>query len=106
MYATYIVKRTQIYLDEEQDRRLSERAKADGVTKSHLIRKAVEAYLDDSSENDEEREKREFQEFLDAADKAFGIAPYLPDGKTYVEDLRRRGAARQEDLDRHWRGDA
>jgi hypothetical protein len=40
MHAPYIVRRTQIYLDEEQDRRLAERARATGRTKSDLIREA------------------------------------------------------------------
>ena len=45
MYNTYIMKRTQIYLDDEHDRRLSERADAAGTTKSALIREAIDAYL-------------------------------------------------------------
>ena len=43
---SYIVKRTQIYLDEGQDRRLAERAAVQGVTKSEIIRAAVDRYLD------------------------------------------------------------
>ena len=42
---TYIMRRTQIYLDEEQDRRLQARANASGVTKSALIREAIEQFL-------------------------------------------------------------
>lgn len=41
----YIVKRTQIYLDEEQDRKLERRARASGVTKSELIRRAIDRFL-------------------------------------------------------------
>ncbi len=41
----YIVKRTQIYLDDEQDRRLQERARATGRTKSALIRDAIDRLL-------------------------------------------------------------
>lgn len=41
----YIVRRTQIYLDEDQDRRLQARASAAGVTKSALIREAIEQFL-------------------------------------------------------------
>lgn len=100
MYITYIVKRTQIYLDEELDRRLAEAARAQGVTKSHLIRTAVDAYLDGPDE-DEARLKR----FRAALDKAFGIAPYLPDGKTYVENLRRVDAENWQELDRRWHGE-
>lgn len=39
------MKRTQIYLDEEQDRRLERRARAVGKTKSALIREAVDQLL-------------------------------------------------------------
>lgn len=42
---TYIVKRTQIYLSEEQEARLDQRARAIGVTRSALIRAAVDAFL-------------------------------------------------------------
>ncbi len=41
----YIVKRTQIYLDDDQDRRLQARAQAAGTTKSALIREAIEQFL-------------------------------------------------------------
>lgn len=41
----YIVKRTQIYLDDEQDRRLRKRARATGRTKSALIRDAIDGLL-------------------------------------------------------------
>jgi Arc/MetJ-type ribon-helix-helix transcriptional regulator len=39
------MRRTQIYLDEEQDRRLAARARADGTTKSALIREAIDLLL-------------------------------------------------------------
>ena len=39
------MKRTQIYLDEEQDARLERRAAAVGVTKSALIRAAIDRFL-------------------------------------------------------------
>jgi hypothetical protein len=45
MYAAYIVKRTQIYLDEAQSRQLAERAGRRGTTTSHVIREAVDFYL-------------------------------------------------------------
>lgn len=40
---TYIVKRTQIYLSEQQDRELQRRATKSGRTKSDLIREAIDA---------------------------------------------------------------
>lgn len=46
MYALiHRMKRTQIYLDERQDDRLGARARSTGVTKSALIRAAIDAYL-------------------------------------------------------------
>jgi predicted transcriptional regulator len=39
------MRRTQIYLDEEQDRRLERRARATGATKSALIREAIDRFL-------------------------------------------------------------
>ena len=77
MYASYIVRRTQIYIDEEQDRRLAERALATGRTKSDLIREAVDRLLDEPLSEEEELAR-----FRAAADAAFGIAPYLEDGAT------------------------
>lgn len=40
------MRRTQIYLDEGQDARIRVRAEALGVTKSEVIRLAVDRYLD------------------------------------------------------------
>ena len=40
------MKRTQIYLNEAQDRRLERRARAVGKTKSALIREAIDRLLD------------------------------------------------------------
>jgi predicted DNA-binding protein len=42
---TYIVKRTQIYLDEDQDARLEAAARVSGSTKSSLIRSAIDAFF-------------------------------------------------------------
>jgi len=39
------VRRTQIYLDDEQEARLDRRARSTGVTRSALIRAAVDAFL-------------------------------------------------------------
>jgi predicted transcriptional regulator len=41
----YIMRRTQIYLDDGQEKRLDARAKAEGKTKSALIREAIDQYL-------------------------------------------------------------
>lgn len=99
MYLEYIMKRTQIYLDEEQDRALEARARQTGVTKSSLIRDAIAEFL-----APEDREEIRLQRLKAAVAEAAGIAPYLPPGEQYVEELRALGARRQEELDRQWHG--
>jgi predicted DNA-binding protein len=99
MYAPYIVRRTQIYLDEEQDRRLTERARATGRTKSDLIREAVDRLLDIPVS-----EQEELARFRAAVDAAFGIAPYLEDGVTYVRKLRDIDRRREERRERERHG--
>jgi hypothetical protein len=47
------VKRTQIYIDDDQDRLLERRAKAAGTTKSALIRRAIDVFLMRKRENSE-----------------------------------------------------
>lgn len=95
MYLRYIVKRTQIYLREDHDRLLGERARAAGRTKSELIREALDDYLGDAEAN-------RLARFRKALDDAAGIAPYLPPGAEYVEELRKAGLARQRWLDERW----
>ena len=98
MHATYIVKRTQIYLDETQDERLSRRAAALDSTKSALIREAIDAYLQRDA-TDAGRLAR----FRETVEAVAGVAPYLPSGEAYVEDLRSRDLAREKELERHRR---
>ncbi|MDP9340556.1 MAG: ribbon-helix-helix domain-containing protein [Actinomycetota bacterium] len=94
MYASYIIKRTQIYLDESQHERLSRRARTAGTTKSDLIREAVDAYLA-GSEDGETR----LLAFRTAVRAAAGTARRLPRGRDYVEEFRRADAERVRDLD-------
>lgn len=94
------MKRTQIYLDEEQDRLLAERATVEGRTKSDLIREALGRYLAGSTETKEERLAR----FRAAVDAVAGIAPYLPPGDEYVRELRSHDVTRQRELEKRWRG--
>lgn len=94
MYDLYIVKRTQIYLDESQDERLSRRAKAAGTTKSELIRQAVEAYLTGGS-----HASSRLLAFRAAVGDAAGTVPRLPKGSDYVDGVRRGDTARQHDLE-------
>lgn len=88
------MKRTQIYLDEQQDRELSRLARASGATKSELIRRAIEDLL--RPQDDAARRLRRFRRAVDAA---AGRAPDLPEGRVYVDDLRRVDAERQRELE-------
>lgn len=95
MYNSYIMKRTQIYLEEEQDAALARRASSTGVTKSTLIRQAIDSFLDGPTDNAARLAR--FRSAL--AD--LGDAPlHLPDGKSYVEKLRALDQRRQEDLEK------
>ena len=98
MYDPYIVKRTQIYLEESQATRLARRANAAGVTTSRLIREAISEYLadDEGSASEVERQRR-------ALDEAFGSIPRLPEGKVYVESIRADEAERERELEERWR---
>jgi len=88
MYSSYIMKRTQIYLDDEHDRRLAARARASGRSKSALIRQAIDAFLE--GEDEEARLRR----FRAATSRAAGAAPDLRSGADYVPALRARDRAR------------
>jgi predicted DNA-binding protein len=98
MYDSYIVKRTQIYLDRTQADELARRSAAHGTTSSHLIRQAIEAYLagpdDDAAELALQRS---------AVRDSFGSVSRLPDGATYVERLRDGDRARDQELAERWR---
>lgn len=98
MYNSYIMKRTQIYLDEGQEDELSRRAAAEGLTKSALIRRAVDAYLDDAGD-----EELRLARFKAAVEVVAGAAPDLPPGALYVERLRELDIQRQEEIERRRR---
>ena len=93
MYNMYIMKRTQIYLDEAQAEQLSRRARARGTTASKMIREAIGEYL--AAPDDSDAHLARFRAALDAS---FGVAPYLADGAHYVEELRRADLAREDEL--------
>lgn len=82
VYTSYIMQRTQIYLDEDHDRQLARRARSAGVTKSTLIREAIAEYL---AAPDDDARLAGFQAALDdlASDPVV-----LPDGATFVETIR------------------
>jgi len=90
MYISYIMHRTQIYLDDHQDRRLTERSRQVGRTKSAIIREAIDAYLAPPS-----GEGGAVARLRAAVREACGAAPHLPTGAAYVEELRALEAERQ-----------
>lgn len=98
MYNSYIVKRTQIYLDEHQAEVLSRRAAARGTTASKMIREAIDQYLADPDDTAERLAR-----YRAALDGAFGVAPYLGSGADYVEGLRAADRARERELDERQR---
>ncbi len=95
MYASYIVRRTQIYLHEQQAERLDERATAGATTRSALIREAIDSYL--GAPDDEAKRLARFKAAVEAT---AGIAPYLPPGEAYVDELRAAGARKLSELER------
>jgi predicted DNA-binding protein len=98
MYDSYIVKRTQIYLDEDQAKELTRRSRNRGSTTSHLIREAIEQYLagPDDASMELARQRALLRE-------AFGVLPQLPDGRTFVEEARLDEGTRAEELESRWR---
>lgn len=96
---SYIVKRTQIYIEEEQDRWLAARAGESGRTKSELIREAVDAYASGPS-----AEVAQAERFRASLEGTFGIARYLPAGAEHVRKLRQADEKRAVELERRWRG--
>jgi len=99
MYDSYIVKRTQIYLDERQSGELAQRAAVRGTTASKVIREAIDQYL--AEPEDETTRLRRYRAALEAT---FGIAPHLPDGAAYVDQLRHAERERARKLDERRRG--
>ena len=98
MYDVYIMKRTQIYLDEDHSERLAERAEAAGTTKSAVIREAVTRYLDQPG-----GEAGALARLKDAVRAAAGTVPRLPPGEQYVEALRANDRRGEAELERRWR---
>lgn len=91
-YATYIMKRFQVYLDEGQHGRLAERAALYGTTVSTLVRRAIDAEL---ARPDSERDR--LAAWQAAVAETAGCAPHLPDGRPYLDEVR--GAERQKRAD-------
>jgi metal-responsive CopG/Arc/MetJ family transcriptional regulator len=86
------VKRTSIYLDDEQTSALDKRARAEGISRAALIRRIIDRELEATATNTgRERVQRAIKE-------SFGS---LADED--VELHRDSWSARQEYLDRIWR---
>lgn len=98
MYATYIMRRTQIYLDPAQTEELVKRARRSGATMSHLIREAIGTYLTTPEQQDEQLAR-----FRSALEASFGVAPTLPPGAEYVKRLRAVDREREAALVRRTR---
>jgi predicted transcriptional regulator len=96
MYDRYIVKRTQIYLDDAQDARLSRLAASAGVTKSNLIREAIDTFLEQPRAP--ENRLTRFRAALEEVER--NPVRSLPAGASYVDDLRRADRERQDELER------
>lgn len=91
MYTAYIVKRTQIYLDDDQAARVGRRAGVEGTTKSAVIRRAIDAYLDgDGAE-------RRLHAFRRTVQDVAGSVPRLE--ADYVETLRTADVDRDAELE-------
>lgn len=84
------MRRTQIDLDEDQADRLACAAGDAGMTKSALIRKAIDALLEQ-----EGSEAARLECFHEASAEAAGCAPDLPPGEEYVEGIRLDYAERE-----------
>lgn len=99
MYDLYTVRRTQIYLDEGQDQRLSRRASLSGTTKSALIREAIDTFLDGP-----ESDAATLHRYLAALDEVESHPLSLPEGKQYVEALRTSDSLRRAENERRFGG--
>jgi predicted transcriptional regulator len=94
MYIAYIMHRTQIYLGEDQNRLLEERAGSLGTTKSAVIRDAIDAFLARG-----EMEASGVARLRAAVVAATGVADHLPSGAVYVDEVRALDSERDRQLD-------
>jgi hypothetical protein len=82
MYISYIMRRTQIYLTEEQGRLLESRSKASGSTVSQLIRDAVDSVYS------RRRAMSKAQRVRLARSAAGSWKTFAETGEEYVERIR------------------
>lgn len=81
---TYIMERTQIYLTSEEAAALDQEASVRGVTRSHLIREAIDARYLTSRQGQAQRILAILEEF----GAPWADRDDIPDGFTYVERIR------------------
>lgn len=93
------MKRTQIYLEDEQDRWLGERAAETGRTKSDLIREAIDRASGRPRLTDDDRVAR----WRDAVAATAGVAPALAPGVEYVARFRAADVDRDQVIDQRRR---
>jgi metal-responsive CopG/Arc/MetJ family transcriptional regulator len=84
------MRRIHIYLENDQISRLEKRAATDGITRSKVIRRAVDEFLT----QDEQDTAAWRLQWRKAVQETAGIASYLEEGPQYVETLRREDADR------------
>lgn len=82
------MRRTNIYLDEQQTASLDKLAEQQGISRAELIRQLLDRALNNGDDN--------LEADLNAIGESFGV---LRD----VESLDRRPGSREEHLDRMWR---
>lgn len=95
------MKRTQIYIEDEQNGWLAERSVATGRTKSDLIREAIDRYRHAPQAIDPATRRARWRAAVRAT---AGVAPDLAPGPDYVRQLNEADRARDELLERRWRG--
>ncbi len=83
MYS-YIVERTQIYLTSDEAQALDREASIQGVTRSHLIREAIDARFLTSRESQAQRMLAILEEY----GAPWADRDDIRDGATYVEEIR------------------
>jgi Arc/MetJ-type ribon-helix-helix transcriptional regulator len=93
MYDLYIVRRTQIYIGEEQGEQLARVAERSGTTMSAVIRSAIDSLLER-----ELSEENRVARFRAAVAEAAGSAPELPAGEDYVDAIRPDYSGRSAEL--------
>ena len=94
----YIVRRTQIYLDDDQHRWLDEQASRQRRTKSELIREAVDRLIGGGRQDTDTRLGR----CQAAVDASFGAVPDLPPSQDFVEDARAMDRDRDRAVEDRW----